>query len=480
MWRWVLSILLCVSASAFAVDLKPLSVKGTEIVDADGQVMLMRGINFGCWLITEPWMNGLSEGWEASLKRLAGESGLGEAYEKALKRTGKFDDDVMHFDKYLGRLLGNVSLFSSKQRAEVFWSKVEQEAPVVDERTLDGVFRKRFGDAGAAEIWKAYHETWFREDDFKKAAELGFNFVRVPFWYHWFEDDAAPYTYQEYGFQWLDKAVAWAKNNGLYVALDQHGAPGGQSPWDHTGEISRGELFKNPEYQRRTCALWKAIADRYKDEAAVFMYGCLNEPFSARNVANWTEVHDGIYRAIRSVDARHIVMMEDGYKLEAKPYGVKGFFPLPSEKGWSNVVYSFHFYEQGSLAAHGTRLNEVLRIATMERKRCGVPLYIGEFNSIADTPDSLLALGMYMAAFNERGIHWSPWAMKITAAPEKTLWGIYQFNGEWKPADVYHDSKEAILAKIALLSTDHFVLHEALAEAYRSALKGPVAAVVKE
>ena len=43
-------------------------------------------------------------------------------------------------------------------------------------------------------------------------------------------DDATPYTYQDYGFRYLDRAVAWARDHGRYVMLDFHGVPGCQSP----------------------------------------------------------------------------------------------------------------------------------------------------------------------------------------------------------------------------------------------------------
>ena len=54
-----------------------------------------------------------------------------------------------------------------------------------------------------------FHDQWITERDFQLAKAHGFNFVRIPFWYHWFESDDRPYHYHDYGFSF--KAIAWAE-----------------------------------------------------------------------------------------------------------------------------------------------------------------------------------------------------------------------------------------------------------------------------
>ena len=43
---------------------------------------------------------------------------------------------------------------------------------------------------------------------------MGFNSVRFYLNYGLFEDDSKPYEYKESGFEWIDRNVEWAKENG--------------------------------------------------------------------------------------------------------------------------------------------------------------------------------------------------------------------------------------------------------------------------
>src|SRR5205814_7557477 len=134
---------------------------------------------------------------------------------------------------------------------------------------------------------------------------------------------------------------------GIYAILDMHGAPGGQSPEEHTGELGRNELFKSRPLQERTARLWTAIARRYRDRPEIAGYDLLNEPTGAPDDAALIALHDRLYRAIRSMGQRHLLIMEDGYK-------GWGALPDPRRQGWQNVAYSTHVYQFGatSPAAH--------------------------------------------------------------------------------------------------------------------------------
>jgi hypothetical protein len=419
--------------------------------------------------------------WDVHLKKLADETGVAAEFAEALKKTGKFDDDTMTYDGYRDRLKEYLDQTAGVEKSAPFWALLEKEPPILDAVALDRVLRTRFGDAGAAEIWDAFHKTWITGADLKVAREIGFNFIRLPFWYWWFEDDASPGTFKEYGFSLLDRAILLAKENGLYVLLDFHGAPGGQNVWEHNGQMGRGVLFKDEVCQQRTFTLWKAIAQRYKDEPAVLGYDCLNEPASARDIDEWYKVHEGIYQAIREVDARHMIIMEDGYKSEELPYLMKGWFPVAADKGWTNVVYSFHFYQAGPLERHEGNSRMIARMARKERARCGVPVYFGEYNTISDNADSIKAMGLYCSSFNENGFHWSPWTLKYTGVgPEKTLWGILQYAGAWEPMDIHRDTKETLLKKIARFDAANFKVHEAYAAEMKRCCAQPVVSAESE
>jgi hypothetical protein len=444
----------------------------------------MRGINFGGWLMMETWIPSIEMEWHDHLPRLAKEVRAEKELHKAMEDIGEFDDDTEKVLDYISRLHSRFRTLVDKDKFEAYMGKFRREPSVFAAKEMDEVLRRRFGDYGAGEIWNAFHDIWITETDFQLAKAMGFNFIRVPFWYRWFENDDAPYQYSEYGFRHLDKAIAWAKEHGLYVMLDLHGAVGGQSPWDHTGELSRGEFFINGEFQKRTAELWKALAKRYEDDAAVFAYDLLNEPFSAKGVEDWTKAHDMIYDAIRSIDSDTIIVMEDGYKLEENKWKDRGFFPDPKTMGWQNIVYSIHFYsgsdplfshEEG-LDEHRKFAKEVLRIGQMEQTRCNVPLYFGEFSTMDDRPNDIEGMKLFLELFNRQGWHWSPWTFKyVDDNNEGTIWGLYQYNRPWgRTPNIYRDSREFILETISKLGTENFSLHEQYGRILQQCLAQPV------
>ncbi len=473
---YLLIVFMFIASTGMGDDFEFLRTDGKNIVNASDDVMAMRGINFGGWLMMETWIPAIELEWHDHLPKLAKETGLESQFEATLKSVGEFNDDTMNIHDYLDRFHKEFKKHSPTDKWNSYFQSLQKVPPLFDASTLDTMLRQRFGDYGAAEIWNTFHEVWITETEFKLAKALGFNFVRIPFWYRWFESDEEPYHYYDYGFSYLDRAVQWARQNGLYVILDLHAAAGGQNPWDHSGELSRAELFQNEEYQRRTCRLWQQIAQHYQNEPVVFAYNALNEPFSAENEENWTEVHDAIYKAIRSVDKKHIIIMEDGYKLEYPQYAKTAFFPDPDTFGWQNVVYSFHFYETGKMERHEKKIEDVIQLGQRVQQKCNVPIYLGEFNTYETPSDiSLKAMQHWLSKINEQGWHWSPWTFKYTN-PKKdgSLWGVYQFEGDWVMPQFYRDSKSTILKKIAKMSIDHFTLHEKYATILKRSLLQPV------
>jgi aryl-phospho-beta-D-glucosidase BglC (GH1 family) len=478
------SVLMIVLLAVAAPAMEPLGVHGKDIVDSHGKVVSMRGTNFGGWLMMETWIPSLEMEWHDHLPRLAEEAGMGGAMKTAMDAIGEFNDDEERVQEYIARLHAELRKHAAPEALSRYLELQKKEPSVFAARDMDELLRTRFGEPAAGEIWNHYHDTWIAEADFQMAKALGFNFVRIPFWYRWFEMDDKPYEYHDYGFTYLDKAVLWAEKHGMYVMLDFHGAPGGQSPWDHTGELSRGEFFRNEGFQKRTAALWKHIATRYKDNPTVFSYDILNEPFSARGVEDWTTAHDLIYDAIREVDPDTIIIMEDGYKLESPEWAKTGFFPKPSDLGWNDVMYSFHFYSGADPlfttntgeVDHARRAREVLRLGRMEQERCNVPIYLGEFSTMGDSKNDIEGMRHFLTLFNQYGWHWSPWTWKyVNDDNEGSIWGVYQYAYPWtRTPNLYRDSEESIHEIIRRLTLNNFALHEDFGNVLRSCLVQPV------
>ncbi|NWF97310.1 MAG: cellulase family glycosylhydrolase, partial [Candidatus Thorarchaeota archaeon] len=56
--------------------------------------------------------------------------------------------------------------------------------------------------------------------------DWGFNFIRLPVDYMFFESDNAPGVYDEARLKYVDRCIAWCKKYGIHVNLDLHHAPG--------------------------------------------------------------------------------------------------------------------------------------------------------------------------------------------------------------------------------------------------------------
>ncbi|GME85109.1 unnamed protein product [Ambrosiozyma monospora] len=79
-------------------------------------------------------------------------------------------------------------------------------------------YTKQLGKKEASEKLQKHWSIWITEDDFEKMVEYGLNFVRIPIGYWAFELlDDDPYVQGQ--VEYLDKAIGWARKNGLKMKL---------------------------------------------------------------------------------------------------------------------------------------------------------------------------------------------------------------------------------------------------------------------
>ncbi len=200
------------------------------------------------------------------------------------------------------------------------------------------------------------------EQSYKELKELGFNSVRFYLNYGLFEAEYAPYRYKDAAWEWLDKNIAWAKANDIRIVFNMHTPQGG---YQSLGEGL--ELWTNEENQNRLIALWKAIAERYKDETTVIGYGLVNEPImpwkgnSEDTVAQWQDLAQRITDAIRTVNNNHVIFVERAISARDMSNNNKSValdddckFVLIND---SNVVYEYHDYSPSMLTHQGMSWN---------------------------------------------------------------------------------------------------------------------------
>lgn len=300
------------------------------------------------------------------------------------------------------------------------------------------VLEERFGEERAAELLSVYQDNWITEWDIRNIAEMGCNVIRVPFWYRNFMKDTqgtwiTDNPDENPGFKRLDWVIGEARKNGLYVILDMHGCPGGQSMDHCCGTLGVNELYTSEACQAAMQLLWETIAERYREEPAVAAYDIMNEPqnnggYEGKNSYNpWEKsswemsnaVYDRMIQAIRRIDSRHVITVEGIWRVSN--------LPDPVEMGWENMMYQTHLYDDDAGFEQWTDA----MADTM--KKYGVAGYVGEFQNLNG-----------MAMCRDKNINWTTWTYKGTDHD----WGtFFWYFGYAKDADVEKDSFETIKEK---------------------------------
>ncbi|HZT29022.1 MAG TPA: cellulase family glycosylhydrolase [Bryobacteraceae bacterium] len=322
--------------------------------------------------------------------------------------------------------------------------------PVIDECSLWKVMRLRFGLALTQQLQQTWRNAWFNPSDVSILASMGVNVVRIGFFYQLVQSDANPKQLLPSGLSSLDNLINACAGYGMYVILDLHGAPGGQSPSESTGQTGLNQLFSSTAYQQQTIQLWSLLANYYRDRPEVAGYNLLNEPFGAPDSASLINLHARIYQAIRAVDPNHIIFMEDGYK---------GFsaFPNPSTMGWTNIVYSFHVYfaNATSPAPHLNYIYHVMPRLKQQQTIINTPIWVGEFSTMNDAQGGIPMMSLYFNAFNQYGWSWTPWTFKKVDRVNgfQSIWGLYTNSLPWNQANPYTDSYSTLQTKFAQYNT---------------------------
>ncbi len=178
----------------------------------------------------------------------------------------------------------------------------------------------------AESFWRRFFDTFVTQEDVKRIRDEGFDSVRLPMDASLLMEDTPSKTeFREEGFDLVDRCVRWCREAGLYVILDLHCAPGGQTgsnidnSVDGSNERPKPRMLTDPARWEQTIALWREIARRYRDEPAVAMYDLLNEPLprQTEDFEAKREALIGFYRecvaAIRGIDARHLLSIEGAH-----------------------------------------------------------------------------------------------------------------------------------------------------------------------
>ena len=278
------------------------------------------------------------------------------------------------------------------------------------------VIKEHIEELIGKEKTEEFYATWLdnhtRKVDIDSLKSWGFNSVRLPMHYNLYtlpaEDEPVEgeNTWIEKGFEMTDDLLRWCETNEMYLILDMHAAPGGQG---HDVNISdrdpsKPSLWESEANQQKLVALWKKLAERYKDEPWIGAYDIINEPnWSFEEGKHKHGIEDtgneplrkllvDITTAIREVDPNHIVI------IEGNGWGNNYNGVLPP---WDdNMVISFHKYWNYNTTGS---IQQFLDF----REKYDTPIWLGETgeNSNVWFTDAI-------SLMEENNIGWSWWPLK--------------------------------------------------------------------
>lgn len=221
--------------------------------------------------------------------------------------------------------------------------------------TLDEyTFAQVLGQTEASRQLQQHWSTWYTEADIARLASYGINHIRIPIGF-WAWDVSGGEPYVQGAADYLALAIGWAKNYGLRVMIDLHGAPGSQNGYDNSGHKGGASWqTSSPDNIPRTLSVLKIIASTYgTDEykGVVTAIEVINEPvaWDANSIATIKQFYDNAYTTVRaaSSDNQLLIVMHDAFQPLSS---WQGFMPPPQSQGVSLDTHIYHVFDRGQLA----------------------------------------------------------------------------------------------------------------------------------
>ena len=252
-----------------------------------------------------------------------------------------------------------------------------------------------------------------QEDYFDLIKDAGFDLVRIPIRWSAHAAEEPPYTIDPAFFARIDWVIEQALRRKLITVINLH----------HYNELT----IYPPNHRARFMAIWRQIAERYRDRDARLYFEPLNEPNGGLYGDVWNQYAADVIAVIRETNpTRKIVINSTNWARITQFYELK----LPADP---NLIVTFHYYEpfefthQGAEWAENSSLwlgktwegteaeqrsiRQDLDMATEMAKRQGWTLFMGEFGaySRADMASRARWTRFLAQEAEARGIAWAYW-----------------------------------------------------------------------
>lgn len=236
-------------------------------------------------------------------------------------------------------------------------------------RHMKMVLKELTGSEYSKHFWKTFIENYITKEDIKLMSEYGYNSLRLPMNWEFFLEDEVDLIPKDDGFKIIDKLIKWCEEYKIYLFLDLHGAPGGQTGSnidDCIDDLPR--LFIDDEYYQKALYIWEEIAKRYNDCETIGGYDLLNEPIKPMENSNefvpkLIKFYDNCIQLIRKYDKNHLISVEGHHWATATDVFCKKY----------DDNSCFHFHRYASLPEKDSFI-EFINLS----KKYDVPLWLGE------------------------------------------------------------------------------------------------------
>ena len=171
-----------------------------------------------------------------------------------------------------------------------------------------------------------------KEQYFQLIADAGFDSVRIPVRWSDHAEARPPYTIDPAFFARVDWAVEQALSNDLVAIVNMH---------------HYKEFHSAPEaHRKRLLALWKQIAEHYKDHSEKLYFEVFNEPHCSAEL--WNDIQDEALKVIRQSNPTRAILVEpvDWSRIDRLDQLV-----LPPDD--RNLIVSVHYYEPMTFTHQG-------------------------------------------------------------------------------------------------------------------------------
>lgn len=262
-------------------------------------------------------------------------------------------------------------------------------------REIEALVERHLGATAAGEFWSVFRDEFISEADIALIAVSGFDHVRLPINSRVIQDAAGEPI--EAGYELIDRLIEWCRTHKLWVLLDLHGAPGGQTGTNiDDSPRNLPELFMSDEYRQLTLRLWRDLATRYAHETVVLGYDLLNEPIPNEWQHTYADELVALYkdltREIRAVDPDHLIVYEGSHWATN--------WSIFTEVWDENSLLQFHkYWSSPDRASIQTFLDT--------RDRLGLPIYMGEGGE-----NTLEWLYTAFRLYESHDIGWNFWPWK--------------------------------------------------------------------